>query len=293
MLVDSNHPIQNDAAARQRLEQGEIVFFPQCPFSLPDAEAKAFLFEQRLRRIHKNVSLNPDTRRLTGYCRKSAEQETRLWNILETFGTTAHDWLAGFLPRYAAGWSRDRVSFRPEEEATRPLRPHARNDLLHIDSFPTRPTFGARILRLFVNINEHDDRVWVTSSTFAQLLAEFGAEVGLPGRDRWKLPLRSGLWHWLAKAKSSASDYDQFMLRLHHFLKLNDRFQERSRKRYWHFPPHSCWLAFTDGISHAELRGRFALEHSFIVPLSCLQCPESAPVSLIEKRFRIPLSRAG
>ena len=45
------------------------------------------------------------------------------------------------------------MSYRPVEEATRKLRLKARNDLLHVDAFPTRPTNGWRILRCFVLID--------------------------------------------------------------------------------------------------------------------------------------------
>ena len=50
---------------------------------------------------------------------------------------------------YAATWKPDRGSYRPEEEATRRLRLTARNDLIHVDAFPNRPTQGYRILRVF------------------------------------------------------------------------------------------------------------------------------------------------
>ena len=57
------------------------------------------------------------------------------------------------LPRYSRHWELDRVSYRGLEEATRQLRLTARNDLLHIDAFPTRPSNGWRILRVFLNVN--------------------------------------------------------------------------------------------------------------------------------------------
>jgi hypothetical protein len=85
-----------------------------------------------------------------------------------------------------------------------------------------------------------------------------------PGRPRW-------------------SAYDSFMLRFHHFLKAHEAFQERCPKRFWKFPPGSLWLAFTDTVSHAVLRGRYALEHSIFVPLNCLEIPEESPAALLER----------
>ena len=79
--------------------------------------------------------------------------------MLAWFSRTATDWLAGILPRYAQHWQLDRASYQPEEEATRRLRLTARNDLLHVDAFPSRPSQGRRILRLFVNVNLTEPRI--------------------------------------------------------------------------------------------------------------------------------------
>ena len=78
--------------------------------------------------------------------------------------------------------------------------------------------------------------------------------------------------------------YDDFMLRLHHFLKTNEEFQERQARRLWHFPPGTAWLLFSDAISHAELRGQFALEHSFFVAPETLALPDESPLEMIQQR---------
>ena len=192
-------------------------------------------------------------------------------------------WLAERLPRYAAGWQPDRASLRPEEEATRKLRLTARNDLLHFDAFPSRPSRGHRILRLYVNINPTDDRVWMTSDTFAKVLEKYGAHVGLPAQTPTPgcTALGQGLLGLFQPNALERTEYDEFMLRLHHFLKTNDEFQERARA-LWHFKPGTAWLLFSDAISHAELRGQYALEHSFFV------APADAGVAR-----RIPADTAG
>src|SRR5262249_45758017 len=63
----------------------------------------------------------------------------------------------------------------------------ARNDLLHTDAFPTRPSCGWRILRLFVNVNASEPRIWATGDTFPTLLRRYGELVGLPlpGVQTW------------------------------------------------------------------------------------------------------------
>src|SRR4029077_8426303 len=110
----------------------------------------------------------------------SPDQAERLQYLLQNFSQQACDFLSALLPRYAQAWQPDRASLRAEEEAIRKLRLSARNDLLHFDAFPSRPTRGQRILRLYVNINPIDDRVWMTSDHFAKVLAKYGQQVGLP-----------------------------------------------------------------------------------------------------------------
>jgi hypothetical protein len=189
------------------------------------------------------------------------------------------------LPQYAARWQPDRASLRPQEEATRQLRVTARNDLLHFDAFPSRPTRGQRILRLYVNINLTDDRVWMTSETFAKVLARYGAQVGLPAplSPTWVHRIGQGLLGLFQPNAAERTEYDDFMLRLHHFLKTNEDFQERAPRRLWHFKPGTAWLLFSDGISHAELRGQYALEHSYFIAAQSLVLPDEAPASLLAK----------
>src|SRR5438105_6853886 len=275
-----------------RLERGAIEYFPVCPFALPEGEERLFLLEQRLAsRAHKNISYDPNTGRAAGFARTSAEQAERLRILLATFGQRATSWLARTLPRYARTWRLDRVSCRPEEEATRRLRLTARNDLLHVDAFPSRPTNGYRILRLFVNVNLTEPRIWVTSDPFAKLLERFGAAAGLPTRHRpsWSHLLGQRLLRLVALGQPERSPYDAFMLRFHDFLKANDEFQERGPKRFWSFPPGSAWLAFTDTASHAALRGRYALEHSNFIAPQTLALPHESPPALLERACGVPV----
>jgi hypothetical protein len=79
------------------------------------------------------------------------------------------------------------------------------------------------------------------------------------------------------------SPYDDFMLRMHHFLKENEQFQKNCPKDYWEFPPGSCWVVFTDQVSHAALSGQYALEQTFRIPYKALLLPEMAPVSVLER----------
>lgn len=268
------------------LERGQVLYYPLCPFPLPEGDDRTFLLQQQLRRLtHKNISYNPATGRVTGHRRTGGGQRERLRGLMSGFSQNATAWLREVLPRYAAGLQRDRASFRSEEEATRRLRHSARNDLLHIDAFPNRPSRGRRILRVYVNINLTEPRIWVTSEVFPQLLARYGPAVGLPDRlgPGWLGKVRQGVLGLLGWGPLSHSAYDAFMLRLHDFLKTCDEFQERCPKRLWTFVPGSAWVVFTDSCSHAELRGQYALEHSYFVERQVLALPGEAPAALLER----------
>ena len=81
------------------------------------------------------------------------------------------------------------------------------------------------------------------------------------------------------------------MLRFHHFLKENQGYQEREARKTTHsFPPGSTWMVFTDTVSHAVLRGQYALEQTFIVARDSLALPEKAPIAILERLAGASLS---
>ncbi len=283
----SSEDVRHHLAAS--LELGEVVSYTVCPFPLPAEEELTFLREQELSsRVHKNISYKPARRRVGGVGRIPQAQRERLQKILGNFSASVTEWVYETLPMYRSGCRLDQVSYRPLEEATRSLRLKARNDLLHVDAFPTRPTNGWRILRVFVNINPTEPRVWVTSEPFARLLERHGHAAGLPGTGRGWLRAFPRL---VLDAVHGRSEYDSFMLRFHDYLKANEQFQERTLKRLWHFLPGSAWMVMTDACSHAVLRGRYALEHSYFINPQSLVCPEESPHALLEKICGRPVLR--
>lgn len=292
MHLTCDHPVENALQTEtlaQRLERGELIHFPECPFAFLDDEDQEFLLQQKLRgSLHKNISFDVDRERLTGHQRVHAAQEKRLAGLLARFSERTELWLAEALPRYAANWRRERVSLSPTEEVTRCLRQKARNDLLHIDAFPTRPTKGRRILRFFVNVNPTDARIWLTAECFPKLLARFGKQVGLPTdlRPGWWTKLRRRVLGAFEPKLRQTTPYDEFMHRLHDFLKLNDEFQEKSAKHLRSFAPGSAWLFFTDYLSYANLRGRSLLDQTFLVAPETLALPGESPLELLRHACR-------
>jgi hypothetical protein len=277
----------------ERLERGEVVFYSTCPFLLPQGEDREFLLAQRGGWGQKNINFKPATGMARGFRKQSADQVARLRQLLADFSAHATTWLSTTLPGYAKSWRLDQVTFRPEEEHGRRLPQAARNDLLHIDAFPGRPSNGDRILRLFANVNLTEPRVWLTSLPFPQLLERYGTDAGLPCRK----PLdRSFFWEpimaCLQPARRRRSEYDRFMLRFHDYLKANREFQATGPKREWSFPPGSAWLAFTDSASHAVLRGRYALEHSYFVAPEALTLPHESPAARLQRACGVPVLKS-
>jgi len=156
------------------LEVGNIVFFPKSPMVIAEFDRDSLITHRNLpRTYHKNIAYRPLEDRLTGLDSFSPEQTAQIRRILRDFSRQAVEFLSVLLAPYSSSWKLDYTSYRPIEEQGRPNRLHARNDLLHFDSFPTRPTNGARILRFFVNVNPIRDRVWLTSQNFESAGTQF------------------------------------------------------------------------------------------------------------------------
>ena len=273
----------------ERLEEGCILLFERTPFALPDAGERGALVNvrQASSAYHKNISYRPGEDRVKGLAKGGDAEAVR--RVMRAYSERAVALVSDLFPWYASRWKLDFASFRPVEEQGRQLSMRARNDLLHVDSFPTRPTNGARILRLFTNMNSSASRRWITTETFDTLAPRLASEAGLAdiaGR-------RDGSWlRRVARLVGigERSPYDRFMLRFHHYLKGNAAFQATCPKSRWEFPPESTWMVLTDMVPHAVESGQFALEQTFIVPCDALIRPDLAPLSILERLSGVSLA---
>jgi hypothetical protein len=265
-----------------QLEHGKVLFCKRIPFAFPEADS-AFLLSQKQTgsRFHKNVSYRPAADLLKGDDASGPDRE-RLHAIMRNFSRQVSGFVSQFFSPYAGHFKLDYASYRPLEEQGRDLPLHKRNDLLHVDAFPTRPTKGARILRVFVNINPSRSRVWNVGEPFHEFFPKLE-------RQRLNPPHRSGVTAALAGVASrlglpvpDRSPYDEYMLYLHDWLKENDDFQKNSTKFELHFPPGCFWMVYTDGVPHAVMSGQYAMEQTFIIPPRALVSPEAAPVRVLE-----------
>jgi hypothetical protein len=291
----------SDTRARwycEQLEAGEILFFDRIPFDLPEADRELLLaLQQSDSRYHKNISFRPLQDELRGFSSNDPEEAQQVQRVMRGYSAQVTDMLSRFLAPYAPHWSLDFASFRPQEEAGRQLPLHKRNDLLHVDAFPSRPTRGGRILRVFTNLNPTQPRVWLTGDRFEPLAQQHADQAGLTRIAAAGSSTGHGLSQALASLKRAVglrtvdrSPYDQFMLRFHDYLKESSDFQQNSVRTRLEFPPLSTWIVFTDAVPHAALSGRFALEQTYILPVSALLAPQKSPLRVLEALCHQPLA---
>ncbi len=291
----------NPDAVRDALESNRIVYFPDCPVPLPDRATLEFLRRELPSKLRlKNISYHPEAGKVSGI---EADTATTL-RVTDLLRSHLND-VSSFLRRVTGNLTNDArigtCSFRPIEEKGRGLKPHASNELVHVDAGAYGATNGDRILRFFVNVNAERDRVWATKGTFDDVLERWGKKSGLlddsgrlavsisrGGADRAFSALVAGLARLnpLATVLDS-SPYDRAMRRLHNYMKDDEEFRsDLAGYQEIRFPPNSAWTVFTDGVSHASLEGQFALVTTMIVRRARMLWPERAPFNTLLGRSR-------
>jgi hypothetical protein len=286
--------------AALELESNHIVYFGRSPVSLPDAATLEYLRAELPSRLTlKNVSYYAEGARLSGLEAADAPLRDRTRAVLHEHLEGVTDFLYRLLPHWRGALRRRKCSFRPIQERGRNLKPHASNELVHVDAGAYGATNGDRIFRFFVNVNDREDRVWASKGGLQEVLERHGAAAGLldeSGRLRMRIDKRladrafslavGGLARLnpLARALDS-TPYDRTMRRLHNYMKDSDTFKRDTRGyEEIRFPPYSAWMVFTDGVSHASLSGQFALVTTLIVARSALQYPRFSPYALLAAR---------
>lgn len=281
------------------LEANHIVYFPRSPVPLPDAQTLQHLRVDLPSRLRlKNVSYHPRKRSLSGL---KADPETceRTAAALRVHLDEVAAFLQRVMPSLCEGWTVGKTSFRPIQERGRDLKPHASNELVHIDAGAYGATNGDRILRFFVNVNEREDRVWASKGPIEDVLERHGQAAGLldeAGHLKVKLDksptdhARSLAVQALAQVNPLAtaldsSPYDRAMRLLHNYMKDSDAFKSDQRGyEEIRFPPGSAWMVFTDSVSHASLSGQFALVTTIVIRRAAQRYPQFSPYHLLQAR---------
>ena len=261
--------------ALRALERGGVLWFPHLPFAMQNGEN--LLLSTTIAGEGKNVSLDPSGGSLRGSSADAAELGL-LRSVMLRFAASCKALLHNVLPHYDAGVQRARTSFRPVEIAGRSTSWRKDDTRLHVDSFPSSPTRGHRILRVFSNVNPHgQNRTWRLGESFEDAARRFLPS--LPG-PIWGA---SHMLNLLGITKGRRSSYDHFMLRLHDRMKADLAYQSAVAQRVHEFPPGSTWIVFTDQVSHAAMSGRYALEQTFHLPVDSMFDQTQAPLRILER----------
>lgn len=256
------------------LEGGDVLFLPRLPFALDNGEDR--LLTPVIAGQGKNISLDPASGVLRGSSAADAELEV-LRGMMMRFASLSRALLLKLLPGYAAELTQARTSFRPVEVAGRSSSWRKDDTRLHVDSFPSTPTQGRRILRVFTNINPQGrPRSWRVGEPFAAVVGRYIHSIPRPA------PVSSLALNLLGLTKSRRSPYDHYMLRLHDTMKADLEYQEHGAQRPFEFPAGSTWIAFTDKTSHAAMGGQYALEQTFYLPVDAMMDPAQSPLRILE-----------
>ncbi len=225
----------------------------------------------------KNVSLDCSSGTLRGSSADEAELRL-LRTMMQRFAASSGALLSHLLPRYKAGLVQGRTSFRPVEIAKRSTSWRKDDTRLHVDSFPSSPVRDKRILRVFSNVNPHgQSRTWRLGESFESVARRY-----LPSARRPVWGVRQ-LLRLLGITKGRRSAYDHFMLHMHDRMKADLDYQSKVDQIVFEFHAGSTWIAFTDQVSHAAMRGQYALEQTYYLPVTCMLDPSQAPLRILQR----------
>lgn len=260
--------------ATTSLESGEVLYFPRLAFRLEEAE-QPLLSESVGDGKSKNISFDPARGILRGAA-EDAAISSALQGMLDRFAKQARALVSGVLPGYKDHLDWGLTSYRPARVEGRVTSWRKDDTRLHVDAFPSRPTRGRRILRVFANLGQAV-RVWHLGESFEEVAGRFAPAARLP------LPGSAWVLETLHIVKGRRSAFDHVMIQLHDRMKADQTYQEKAVRETAEFPPGSAWIVFTDQVSHAALSGQFALEQTFFLPVAALAKQETAPLRVLEK----------
>lgn len=280
--VQNWHPQVNNQLAddlAKDLENGQVIYMPDLAFILSN-EQKSLLTDSYLAPNKKNVSYNPIDDSLKGI-KPDFSNTLLLHDMMHAFSNNAIQLVHVLFPHYKSKLRIGRTSFRPAEIKDRKSSYRKDDTRLHIDAFPSSPTKGERILRLFTNINPNNQpRSWNLGERYDDVIKRFVPQINKP------LPGSRSLLKLIGATKEKRSLYDHYMLRLHNCMKKDDHYQKNAIQEHMDFPTNSTWIVFTDVVSHAALSGQHLLEQTFYLPVEAQCFPKLSPLMKLQDMLR-------
>lgn len=268
------HANEADPAWVAALEAGKVLYFPQLAFKLLPQE-EAFLTPSIRDPKSRNISLDGNGR-IKGVAGDTATQ-LAMALMVGRYRSQALELVDTVLPQYKGKLRIAPTSFRPMQVETRPQSVRADDKRMHVDAFPSRPTYGERILRVFTNVNPDGvPRVWRVGEPFETIAERF-----LPGSrpySRWQAQVMSAL----KITKSVRSEYDHLMNQLHDRMKADTAYQA-SPQTVMPFPPGSVWIAYADQAPHAVMSGQYMMEQTLHLQPADQYDPESSPLAILTR----------
>jgi hypothetical protein len=276
-------PTETKDRAVDALERGKVLFFPHLGFDL-NASERRLLSADVVKGDRKNITLDPATGKSHGSNLDSADT-LQLEAMLARFAECIADFVHDLFPAYVGHLERARTTFRAVEILGRNYSPRKDDRLLHVDTFPSRPTGGRRILRVFSNVNPTGKpRIWQVGQNFEDFAAAFLPRLSKPS------VVKAWVLNRLRVTKGARTGYDQLMLQLHDRGKLDAAYQTSAPRYEIAFPPNSTWMCFTDQVLHAALSGQFALEQTFHIDVTHMVVADRSPIKMLERMTGLTLA---
>ncbi len=270
------------ADAVTALEDGKVLYFPRLGFELAEKERR-FLSPEVADAKAKNVSFDPNTGVLK-HAVGSPEDLSIMKLMIGRYYESARALVQMLLPNYANALETGRTSFRPSEIACRRLSSKKDDTRLHVDAFPSTPTAGKRILRVFTNVNpDGQGRDWRLGEPFEEVVRAFA------GRVPHYFGAGAFLLSAIGATKSRRTAYDHLMLNMHDTMKADEAYQRNAEQNRFSFPAGSTWIVYTDRVSHAAMGGQHLFEQTFYLPVSAMADSSKAPLRILECVTSCPL----
>ena len=267
------------------LEAGKVLYFPRLGFAV-QPEEQALLREDTLAPKSRNVSLGADG--VLKGAAGSAQDQQALAAMVGRFRQQALQLVDDLLPEYKGQLRVAPTSFRPKQVETRAQSVRADDQRMHVDAFPSRPSYGERLLRVFTNLNPHGvPRVWRVGEDFETIARRF-----LPQAKPYRL-WQAKLLNAVHATKSLRSEYDHLMLQLHDLMKFDEQYQKNGTQVTVPFPPGSVWVCFSDQATHAVMSGQFMMEQTLYLPPGKEVDPQASPLAILTRLMGRPLVGVG